>query len=338
MSDPNLPNGEQPEQPNAPLQPPSVSEPELTSQLPSDFQPGAAVPPPTTTPLPPTSAAPPAYGTTPPPAGVTPPPSFQQPGAPQQPNGPQPGQAPYGAVPPQGPQSPQGGYAPGGYPPVQPKGLAIAALVVGIASLVFFWAWFIGILGGIAAVILGIIALKKRQSKGMSLTGIITGGVAVLVSAGVLIFSLFIFGTLMNASGAAMDDFEQMTEELESPSPAPTPSESASSGASDSAAAGAAEGAADAAADGSTDTGEDVGERSAEFCDALTAFSTSGASGELTPEVLDSLKPLADISSPNQSVYQRFYEYAQDPMSVDDSSTLISDYFDAVTDDAMACI
>ncbi|WP_200331833.1 DUF4190 domain-containing protein [Leucobacter sp. L43] len=330
MSDPNLPNGEQPKQPTTPLQPPSVSEPELTSQLPSDFQPGPAVPPPATTPLPAGASVPPPPGATPPPPGVTPP-APQQPGA-SQPGASQPGQAPYGGVPPQGPQSPQGGYGSGGYPPAAPKGLAIASLIIGIASLVFFWAWFIGILGGIAAVILGILALRKRQSKGMSLTGVITGGVAVLAGIGALIFSLFILGSVMNATGAAVDDYEQMTEELETASPAPSESEL------DDAAEGAAEGAADAAADSSSGTGEDVGERSAEFCDALTAFSTLGASGELTPEVLDSLKPLADISSPNQSVYERFYEYAKDPTSVDDSSTLISDYFDAVTDDAMACV
>ncbi len=334
MSDPNLPNGEQPPQQRTPLQPPSVSEPELTSQLPSDFQPGAAVPPPATTPLPPTASTP--SGSPVPPSGSVPPGSPMPPAPPAPPGG----QVPpgYGAVPPQGPQGPQQGYAPGGYPPAQPKGLAIAALIVGIASLVFFWFWILGLLGGIAAVILGILALRKRQSKGMSLTGVITGGVAVLASIGVLIFSLFVLGSVMNAAGGAMSEFDQLTEELETatPSPAPSdsPSELSSEGASDGASAGASDGASDASGDDTAGTGE----RSAEFCAALTSFSSSGTSTELTEEVLASLKSLADIESPNQSVYQRFYEYAQDPLSVDDSSTLLSDYFDAVSDDAMACV
>ncbi|MEJ6490630.1 hypothetical protein PQI23_12955 [Leucobacter sp. USCH14] len=330
MSDPNLPNGEQPKQQHTPLQPPSVSEPELTSQLPSDFQPGAAVPPPATTPLQPAASVPP--GAPVPPDASVPPSAPVSPGAPVPPGAPAaPG---HGALPPQGPQGPQQGYGPGGYPPAQPKGLAIAALVVGIASLVFFWFWILGLLGGIAAVILGILALRKRQSKGMSLTGLITGGVAVLASIGVLVFSLFILGSVINAGNGAINELEQMTEELETATPTPTPSESPSELSSEGAASGAAEESSDAAADGSTGTGE----RSAEFCDALTSFSNSGMSTELTDEVLNSLKSLADIESPNQSVYQRFYEYAQDPLSVDDSSTLISDYFDAVSDDAMACI
>jgi hypothetical protein len=40
----------------------------------------------------------------------------------------------------------------------------------------------LGALVGITAVVLGIIALRKKQSKGMALTGLILGGVAALVS------------------------------------------------------------------------------------------------------------------------------------------------------------
>lgn len=315
MSDPNLPNGEQP---TTPLQPPAASaEP-------------PAVPP--TTPIAPQQ--PPTVQQPQQPAGNAPqPPAYGSvpPAAPQQG-----GQPPYGSAPPQVPQMPQPGYAAGGYPPVQPKGLALSSLIVGIASLVFFWTWVIGLLGGIAAVVLGIIGLRKGQSKGMSLTGIITGGVAVLISVGVIIFTLFFFGAAVSASNSALKDLDQATEELESTMPTPSDSASAgaSEGASDVASAAAADAAADAASGGSSDTGD----RSPEFCDALTAFSTTGSTGELTDDVLASLKTLADISSPNQSVYQRFYDYAQDPTIAEDSGDLIDDYMEAVGDDAMACI
>jgi len=111
-------------------------------------------------------------------------------------------------APPAAPTAPAYGAA-----PIQPKGLAIAALIVGIVSLVFCWPFFgvIGIAGGIVAVILGIIALRKAQSKGMSLTGIITGAVAIVGGIIWLILSIAVIGV---ASEIANDpDLQQQLEQ-----------------------------------------------------------------------------------------------------------------------------
>jgi len=81
-----------------------------------------------------------------------------------------------------------------------PKGLAISALVVGIAALA------LSFLGWIAvAVILGIVALVKRQSKGMSIAGIVTGALGAIGGAIVaIVLSLMI--------GAVVSTVEQLEE------------------------------------------------------------------------------------------------------------------------------
>ncbi|RGE18839.1 DUF4190 domain-containing protein [Leucobacter sp. wl10] len=126
---------------------------------------------------------------------------------------------PAGAFPPQA----TGYAAPQRFGPVQPKGLAIAALIVGIASLVLGWLPFvgnaIGIGGGIAAVILGIVAVKKAQSKGMSVAGIVTGAVAIVLSIISIVIWILIFGFATTAVRTAVTGIEQLTEDLGSSSP-----------------------------------------------------------------------------------------------------------------------
>ena len=63
--------------------------------------------------------------------------------------------------------------------PVGPNGLAITSLVLGILAFLSGW-FFMGFVFGIAAVILGIIGLKKPGGKGMSIAGIVTGGLGAL--------------------------------------------------------------------------------------------------------------------------------------------------------------
>jgi hypothetical protein len=89
------------------------------------------------------------------------------------------------------------------------NGLAIAALVVGIVAFVFGWTPFFGFLAGATAVVLGIIALKKRLNKGMSIAGIITGGLAVLwsiVMTILFVISIAIIGTAGVAYEGALKD------------------------------------------------------------------------------------------------------------------------------------
>jgi hypothetical protein len=71
------------------------------------------------------------------------------------------------------------------------SGLAIAALVVGIVSILMGLVPFAGFVLGAVAITLGIISLKKKISKGMSIAGIVTGGVAVLCNA-IMTFLFFI--------------------------------------------------------------------------------------------------------------------------------------------------
>ena len=77
-------------------------------------------------------------------------------------------------------------YAPPMQAPVakKPSGLAVAALVVGICAFLSGLLPVFGALVGVVAVVLGVLALRKHQPKGMSVTGLVLGGVAVIASIG----------------------------------------------------------------------------------------------------------------------------------------------------------
>ena len=97
------------------------------------------------------------------------------------------GGQPPGNVPPAMPTQP-GADPYGTSPPAQQNnGMAIAALVCGILSLLAFWACFVGILLGILAVVFGFLGRSKAREMngngaGMALAGLITGGLGLLVS------------------------------------------------------------------------------------------------------------------------------------------------------------
>ena len=125
-------------------------------------------------------SAPPAYGAVPDanPYAQQPPAYGQQPGYPAQ-------AAPYGYN--------------AGYAVAPPKGMSIASLITGIGSIVTLTIG-IGFFAGIAAVILGFIAKKNQPyAKGMWLTGIITGFVAIGISVigviGIILFYAYAFNT-----------------------------------------------------------------------------------------------------------------------------------------------
>lgn len=73
-----------------------------------------------------------------------------------------------------GPQRPQPG----------PKGLALAALLVGIGAFLFGLVPVFGAIVGIVAVVLAGVALRAKQPKGLAVTGLVLGAVAVLSSIG----------------------------------------------------------------------------------------------------------------------------------------------------------
>jgi len=117
---------------------------------------------------------------TPTPEQLMPVPVVPQP-APADPQAPQPAMQSF-AQPVANPEAPQSPVQPN-----QPKGLAIASLVLGILGFLTGWL-VIGVLLGLIAVVLGIVSLvKHREGKGLAIAGIITGSIAVIFGG---IFSL----------------------------------------------------------------------------------------------------------------------------------------------------
>lgn len=76
------------------------------------------------------------------------------------------------------------------------KGLAIAAMVLGIVSLVLFCIWYISLPCAILAIIFGIIAIKSSK-RGMAIAGISTGavGAILMILLYVIVFVLIGVGT-----------------------------------------------------------------------------------------------------------------------------------------------
>ncbi len=94
----------------------------------------------------------------------------------------------------------------------QPRGSSVSrwhatfSLVAGLVSfvaLVLFFALPGGpaplaaaaFLGGVA-IVFGIIALRRHQSKGSAITGIVTGAFSFLLSAGIYVFALLFIGAI----------------------------------------------------------------------------------------------------------------------------------------------
>src|SRR5947208_2254472 len=130
---------------------------------------------------------PPGSGAFPPPTGGGYPPAPGGGYGPPAPGGYPP--PPGGYAPPPGNWGGPGGYGPPppGYGPQQSKGLAVAALVLGIVGVVTFFL-FVGGLLGIVALVLGIVAIRqtrKGQAGGqsMAIAGTILGGAAIVITA-----------------------------------------------------------------------------------------------------------------------------------------------------------
>ena len=104
----------------------------------------------------------------------------------------------------QQPQQPQ--YQPP-YPPVQPgKNLATASLVMGIASLVLWWASYFALAGiglGIAAAICGSKAKKQGFVGGMATAGMVTGIIGAVLCALGFILCTVVICAAAGVAGAA---------------------------------------------------------------------------------------------------------------------------------------
>ena len=103
------------------------------------------------------------------------------------------GQNPYGGYPPANAYGAGGNnYGQPGYPqqgaPGQSSGLAIASLILGIIGVLTFWLFGLGGIPALLAIVLGIIAITKASKgraggKGMAITGVILGVLALIASA-----------------------------------------------------------------------------------------------------------------------------------------------------------
>jgi len=71
--------------------------------------------------------------------------------------------------------------APVAHPAGPTNGLAVASMILGILAVLCGW-FFLGLILGAVAIVLGIIGLKKPGGRGMAITGIITGAIGTLTS------------------------------------------------------------------------------------------------------------------------------------------------------------
>lgn len=111
-----------------------------------------------------------------PPTDYTTPPPYQAP-------------PPYGATPSYGSTPPYAAsmYPPPPFPgpPVKRAGLAVAALAVGGAAVVFSWVPVFGLIVGLTAVVLGAVGIAKSR-RVMSIIGLVLGALAMLINVIVL--------------------------------------------------------------------------------------------------------------------------------------------------------
>lgn len=77
----------------------------------------------------------------------------------------------------------------GGNQEKKPISLAVASMVLGICSLVFYCVWFIAIPAAIVGVILSILSLKnsKNGGRGMAIAGLVTSIISIVLAVIVII-------------------------------------------------------------------------------------------------------------------------------------------------------
>lgn len=86
------------------------------------------------------------------------------------------------------------------------KGLALSSLLFGVVSLALLLVFLFSTPGngvliaavalGIVGLVLGIAALRKRQSKVLSVTGLVLGALSVLCALALVVFALIFVGAL----------------------------------------------------------------------------------------------------------------------------------------------
>lgn len=115
---------------------------------------------------------------------------------------------------------PQQPGVPGAPAPNTPKGLAITALVLGIVAFLFGWLGLLSFLGigniftAIAAVVVGTIAMVKRQPKGLALTGTILGAVGLIATVLFIIISTIGYASLSEKAKQNANEYNDSPSSL----------------------------------------------------------------------------------------------------------------------------
>lgn len=121
------------------------------------------------------------------------------------------------------PQHQPNPYAGNSVPPQKSSnGFGIAALVVGIVAIILAFIPVIGIasfLLGLIAIVLGILGLRKKSAgKGTSITGLILGGLSLII-AGIVMAVTAAFVSAVDESLQSLPTSSAFSEELGSPEP-----------------------------------------------------------------------------------------------------------------------
>jgi type VI protein secretion system component VasK len=100
----------------------------------------------------------------------------------------------------------------------QSNGMAVAALVIGIISMILAIIPVVGFLSWIGsplAAILGFVALRRGTSRGLAIGGIVTGIIGLIIC--ILWAALFVWGASVAGDPAAMEQFQQSLEQNMTP-------------------------------------------------------------------------------------------------------------------------
>jgi len=95
-------------------------------------------------------------------------------------------------------------------PPVgQPSGLSIGSMITGILAIIMSFVPILGLLLGITAIILGILALKQPAGRGFTIAGIVTGGVGALINIFAITLLAISFSLFTGAVQESIKEAEQ---------------------------------------------------------------------------------------------------------------------------------
>jgi hypothetical protein len=117
---------------------------------------------------------------------------------------------------------PGGGGAPawqgGGGQARGTDGVAVAAMIVGILALLVSWIPILGAIGGIVALVLGLVGrsrIKKSGAggNGMAVTGIATGAVAIVINIAIIAFFVFAGDGFFEEFGSYVECVEETGDE-----------------------------------------------------------------------------------------------------------------------------